>query len=222
MSEDLSLEPPSPKRVKLSGEEMEGGSMQCIALLQSDPQKRCSRSAVDAMTGYCGVHRRQGNRQLWQTHTDDCAICLGAMKYKTRIPSHMTEILPSDEPIRGRGVVRTTCTHIFHTRCLKRWMVGHNNLTCPMCRSSIMVDLKDFDSICYHQKLSMIYNHFPPPSPAYMFPSHLSSLLMMPSVVQALGMNDEQRAILIDIAFNCMFSSIFFRVLRLNPDLLVT
>lgn len=220
-SEDLSLEPPSPKRARTGN----GGcspDIQCIALLQSNPQKRCSRAAVDVISGYCGVHRRQTDRQLFQTHTEDCAICLGAMKYKTRIPSYTTQLIPSNDPIHGRGVVRTNCTHIFHTRCLRRWMVCHNNLTCPMCRASILVDLKEFDSICYHQKLSMIYHHFPPPTPAYMFPSHLSSLLMMPSVVQALEMTDEQRAILIDIAFNCMFSSIFFRILRLNPDLLVS
>jgi hypothetical protein len=41
----------------------------------------------------------------------------------------------------------------------------------------------------------------------------------MPSVARALDLDDEKRAILIDVSFNCLFANIFFRVIRLNPGL---
>ena len=191
---------------------------QCIAFLRSDPNRRCSRTSTD-VSGYCGTHLGGRPRSLYKTCVEDCAICLASMKYKMRTKSCITDVVPPDEPVQGRGVLQTTCRHVFHTNCLKRWMVHHQTLTCPMCRSSIMVDLRRFD-IPHHKRLRIIYQHFPPPVLDYGFPSHLSRMLMMPSVIRALGMNEEQRAILIDIAFNCMFSTIFFRVLRLNEDIL--
>jgi hypothetical protein len=204
---------PSPPGETTSG--------QCIAFLRSDPHTRCCRHATDTASGCCGVHSRQTSRHLFQAHEDDCAICLNTMKYKTRIPASTMDVIPLKETTaQGRGIIQTDCTHIFHTRCLKRWMICHNNLTCPMCRASIMTDLKVFDDIPYYKKLAILYCHFPPPNLGYMFPSHLSSMLMMPSVIRALGLSEEHRAILIDIAFNCVFSGIFFRVLRQNKDIL--
>jgi hypothetical protein len=191
---------------------------QCIAYLRSHPDRRCMRMAI--ASGYCGVHKRHSDRQLFQSNVDDCSVCLGVMRYKTRIPSCTTQVIPPDDPIQGKGILRTTCGHTYHTRCLKRWMVHHNNLTCPMCRASIMVDMGQLTGIPYYKRLCLIYEHFPPPRMAYTFPTHLSSMLNMPSVIRALGMSEEQRAIVVDIAWNTMFSEIFFRVLRLNRGLL--
>lgn len=215
-----SIDSPTAKRQRTDVDKTFDPDIRCIALLQSRPGEQCSRKAIDMASGCCGVHLRHHDRKLFSpTQKEDCCICLGAMKYKTRIPAFVREIIPDDEPIQGRGLFKTSCNHVFHSKCIRRWMVTHKNLTCPMCRQPILADLQHFTSIPFHVKLFLIYNHFPPPQPAYMFPSHLHSLLNMPSVAQAINLTDDKRAILMDVSFNCLFANIFFRVVRLNPGL---
>lgn len=215
------LDSPSAKRQRTDVDKTFDPEMRCIALLQSRPGEQCSRKAVDVTSGCCGVHHGTNRTLFSPTKHEDCCICLGSMKYKVRVPGYVREIIPEDEPIKGRGLFKTSCNHVFHAKCMRRWMVTHKHLTCPMCRQPIIADLQRFDSIPLHVKLFLIYNHFPPPQPAYMFPSHLCSLLSMPSVARALDLDDEKRAILIDVSFNCLFANIFFRVIRLNPGLFV-
>ncbi|XP_010430497.1 PREDICTED: E3 ubiquitin-protein ligase RHA1B [Camelina sativa] len=34
----------------------------------------------------------------------------------------------------------TNCRHIFHRGCLDRWMMGYNQMTCPLCRTQFIPD----------------------------------------------------------------------------------
>ncbi|XP_010545532.1 PREDICTED: E3 ubiquitin-protein ligase RHA1B-like [Tarenaya hassleriana] len=34
----------------------------------------------------------------------------------------------------------TNCRHIFHRSCLDRWMMGYNQMTCPLCRTQFIPD----------------------------------------------------------------------------------
>ena len=36
-----------------------------------------------------------------------------------------------------KPIVKTSCDHLFHRGCLKKWMITSSNLTCPVCRSPI-------------------------------------------------------------------------------------
>ena len=35
-------------------------------------------------------------------------------------------------------VVKTKCGHMYHEQCLRLWLVGHKNTTCPMCREVLV------------------------------------------------------------------------------------
>jgi len=39
--------------------------------------------------------------------------------------------------LKKRPIVKTSCDHVFHRECLKKWMVASDNLTCPLCRSRV-------------------------------------------------------------------------------------
>jgi len=30
------------------------------------------------------------------------------------------------------------CTHIYHEKCIKTWIIDYNKLTCPMCKTNII------------------------------------------------------------------------------------
>ncbi|KAM7275693.1 hypothetical protein ACFE04_017559 [Oxalis oulophora] len=58
-----------------------------------------------------------------QQQTDSCcAVCL-------------LEFEDSDEIRR-----LTNCRHIFHRSCIDRWIVGYDQKTCPLCRTSFIPD----------------------------------------------------------------------------------
>ncbi|OAY79932.1 E3 ubiquitin-protein ligase RHA1B [Ananas comosus] len=51
---------------------------------------------------------------------ESCAVCLSEMG-------------------RGEEVRRlSNCRHVFHRGCLDRWMVGHEQGTCPLCRAPLL------------------------------------------------------------------------------------
>lgn len=52
-----------------------------------------------------------------------CSICLVCLDAEQEEEKEIVEI------------VRTNCGHVFHSKCLAKW-VPHNT-TCPMCRQSI-------------------------------------------------------------------------------------
>ena len=54
--------------------------------------------------------------------SDCCAVCL-----------HEFE---NEDEIRRL----TNCQHIFHRSCLDRWMMGYNQMTCPLCRTPFISD----------------------------------------------------------------------------------
>jgi len=39
--------------------------------------------------------------------------------------------------LKKRPIVKTSCNHVFHRECLKKWMIASDNLTCPLCRSRV-------------------------------------------------------------------------------------
>ncbi|CAN8245458.1 unnamed protein product [Cochlearia groenlandica] len=44
----------------------------------------------------------------------------------------------------------TNCRHIFHRKCLDRWMMDFNQMTCPLCRTQFITD--DLQ-VAFNQKL---------------------------------------------------------------------
>jgi hypothetical protein len=66
----------------------------------------------------------------------------------------------------------------------------------------------------------MIYQHFPPPEPGYLFPSHLFRILMLPSVRDGLRLDSSTCGLLVDIAFQCLVDEYFFEILRENQELI--
>ncbi|OVA09416.1 zinc finger protein [Macleaya cordata] len=57
---------------------------------------------------------------------DSCAVCLCEFESQDEIRPLMT------------------CSHIFHRRCLDRWMDHGKRLTCPMCRTPVMIHSKRY------------------------------------------------------------------------------
>ncbi|EOA23035.1 hypothetical protein CARUB_v10003803mg [Capsella rubella] len=53
---------------------------------------------------------------------DCCTVCLSDFK-----PDDMIRQLPK-------------CGHVFHHRCLDRWIVGCCKMTCPICRNRFLSD----------------------------------------------------------------------------------
>lgn len=64
---------------------------------------------------YCRMHY---NNII--TQQEICSICL--------------------ETIASKSKIKTTCCHLFHTKCLTEW-VRQDKDTCPNCRISLDVDL---------------------------------------------------------------------------------
>ena len=59
-----------------------------------------------------------------QEKDTSCSICLVCLDAEQEEEKEIVEI------------VRTNCGHVFHSKCLAKW-VPHNT-TCPMCRQSII------------------------------------------------------------------------------------
>ncbi|VVA93583.1 unnamed protein product [Arabis nemorensis] len=59
---------------------------------------------------------------LNRPESECCAVCLYDFE--------------NDDEIRRL----TNCTHIFHRECLDRWMMGYNQMTCPLCRTQFIPD----------------------------------------------------------------------------------
>ncbi|KFK33011.1 hypothetical protein AALP_AA6G318700 [Arabis alpina] len=68
---------------------------------------------------------RPGSESEPESGSDCCAVCLH-------------EFENEDEILR-----LTNCQHIFHRSCLDRWMMGYNQMTCPLCRTPFIIP--DFD-----------------------------------------------------------------------------
>jgi hypothetical protein len=63
---------------------------------------------------------------------DGCRFC------KTHLP--LEECSVCYESITERNAVGLTCKHLFHGKCLKKWIRGNHN-TCPYCRAPIEDDV---------------------------------------------------------------------------------
>jgi hypothetical protein len=46
------------------------------------------------------------------------------------------------ESITKRNGITLQCNHIFHAKCVKRW-ISSNHTTCPYCRAAIGDDIMD-------------------------------------------------------------------------------
>ena len=61
-------------------------------------------------------------QKFQELHPDDsCSICLG----------------PFYEKKSSKNVVRTTCNHLFHEKCLTEWLATKS--VCPLCRKGLGV-----------------------------------------------------------------------------------
>lgn len=56
------------------------------------------------------------------SESDCCAVCLHEFENEDEIRRLMN------------------CQHIFHRSCLDRWMMGYNQMTCPLCRTLFIPD----------------------------------------------------------------------------------
>ena len=58
----------------------------------------------------------------------DCAICLEATSFRKETnffkPRYSNDVL-------------LKCKHVYHKKCIKKWIIHGNDLTCPCCRQSI-------------------------------------------------------------------------------------
>lgn len=58
-----------------------------------------------------------------------------AKKYcKNHLP--LDECSVCYEAITGRGGIELPCKHLYHTKCLRKWVVS-NHATCPYCRATL-------------------------------------------------------------------------------------
>ncbi|ESQ46808.1 hypothetical protein EUTSA_v10027962mg [Eutrema salsugineum] len=64
--------------------------------------------------------------------SDCCAVCLREFE--------------SEDEIRRL----TNCQHIFHRSCLDRWMMGYNQMTCPLCRTPF---IPDDQQVAFNQRI---------------------------------------------------------------------
>lgn len=64
----------------------------------------------------------------------------GACYCKTHLP--IEECSVCYEHITQRNGITLPCKHTFHTKCVKKWIVG-NHTTCPYCRAPIGDDVMD-------------------------------------------------------------------------------
>lgn len=83
----------------------------------------CENRTFDPLDA-CRMHREAV--QLRCPRDDDCAICLTSM--------------------RDRKVKYLRCTHVFHHRCVTRWLQSHAS-SCPTCRRAIpsSIELPSWD-----------------------------------------------------------------------------
>ncbi|CAN8246475.1 unnamed protein product [Cochlearia groenlandica] len=72
---------------------------------------------------------------------DCCTVCLSDFE--------------SDEEIRQLP----NCGHVFHRRCLDRWIVDCCKMTCPICRNRFVSKEKEmvFGSVWYSDEFESIY-----------------------------------------------------------------
>lgn len=82
-------------------------SHKCCAQVKHD-QRRCKYAGRYTWEGrpYCKLH----------LPVEECAVCY--------------------EAITNRSLIKLNCSHIFHAKCLKKW-VNSDHLTCPMCRAAL-------------------------------------------------------------------------------------
>lgn len=79
-----------------------------------------------------GGNMRKNSRALGED--DVCPICMGHLACTN------ADISPT---FPRKKTIETTCTHSFHTQCLKKWL--NKRTDCPMCRHDIADILEEMD-----------------------------------------------------------------------------
>jgi hypothetical protein len=61
-----------------------------------------------------------------------CSICLNA---EAEQEAEQEEEQEEEQEAEQEEMVKTKCSHIFHSKCLAKWVI--QKTTCPMCRTSL-------------------------------------------------------------------------------------
>lgn len=133
----------------------------------------------------CGVHLRAA------AQLTECSICLC--------------------PVRLRQSKLLECGHRFHRRCIRKWF-GRGSLTCPLCRSLCLAELGSS-----HPLLSARVRHLlriVPLPRGIPFPAYMVGLLNSPPVVEAMGVTDEERQLLVELTYQSFTQEHFFEHMR--------
>ena len=62
-----------------------------------------------------------------------CSICLGQEKTRLNDAEMLSLLFEIVDPLQ---ILKTTCKHYFHRRCLLQWLRS-GTFTCPVCRAEI-------------------------------------------------------------------------------------
>ena len=84
-----------------------------------------------------------------------------------------------------RASTQLSCAHVFHTRCLRRWVRRGGPVTCPLCRARC-IDAAALAGPSAWDRLHAVTRTLPPPPGAF-FPSYMTALLERPEVVAVVG-----------------------------------
>jgi len=63
-----------------------------------------------------------------------CSICLKCLNAEQEEEDKEEEDKEKED--KEKEVVKTKCAHIFHSKCLAKWVI-QKKTTCPMCRASL-------------------------------------------------------------------------------------
>jgi hypothetical protein len=64
-----------------------------------------------------------------------CSICLKCLNAEQEEEEEEKQEAEKQEKQEEEEMVKTKCAHIFHSKCLAKWVI--HKTTCPMCRNSL-------------------------------------------------------------------------------------
>lgn len=153
--------------------------------------KAMCKATVRSTGRPCGYASRDGGmcRMHARAAEVECPVCMLSIPKRS-----------------ARGM---SCGHVFHARCIGRWF-ARGQLTCPMCRSICLEQLRGKLSM----RLAKIVKTIPPVATDF-FPTYIIGVLGLPSVAKALDLPDDDHQMLVELAYQSWTREMFFANLRM-------
>jgi len=134
----------------------------------------------------------------------DCPICLS--------------------PIVRKDMCTTPCSHVYHTRCLNRWL-RRGSTTCPTCRGTIDNPFRNANQqqqpttvgtvpIDLRHVLDMMIHLTPTTHDERVYPYALVQQITNPVMSRYLPTDPDVREVIVEVAFQSSTANVFIRILE--------